>query len=58
MVMIRTGKKLVSQNETEEALEQFQQARFVHFTVSSKMEKARLHFQSSFNPSTEASSSF
>ena len=57
MVIIRTGKKLVSQNETEAVLEQFQQARFVHFTVSSKMEKVRLHFQSSLNPSTEASSS-
>ena len=56
-VIIRTGKKLVSQNETEAVLEQFQQARFVHFTVSSKMEKVRLHFQSSLNPSTEASSS-
>lgn len=45
MVIIRMGKKLVSQNETEAVLEQFQQARFVHFTVSSKMEKVRLHFQ-------------
>ena len=57
MVIIRIGKKLVSQNETEEVLEQFQQAQFVHFKVLSKMEKVLLCFQSSLNPSTEASSS-
>lgn len=57
MVIIRIGKKLVSRNETEEVLEQFQQAQFVHFKVLSKTEKVLLRFQSSLNPSTEASSS-
>lgn len=58
MLIIIRGKKPVSQNGTEEeVLEQFQQARFVHLKILSKMEKVLLCFQTPLNPSKEVSSS-